>query len=199
MFLHEFCKKILRTAVLQNACARLSICSFVLLVTHLCKSICTNKDDKLHARHTVSYTRNSFLTEAVVLRKFAKFTEKQLCSSLLGPQLGSFLDKVANPWPYILIIKEPLVQMFPVNFRNFEENIIFIEHMRLAASTIMRSVSSKLVLQWLTKCLGLTLVFSIVQEFFSSTDKTFILAGELGTHILRSSDSFLIFPNFLRS
>ena len=82
----------LRTAALQNACARLSICSFDLLVTHLCKSICNNKDGKLHARHTVSYTRNSFLTEAGVLKKFAKFTEKQLCSSLLGPQLGSFLN-----------------------------------------------------------------------------------------------------------
>ena len=61
VFLHEFCNIFLRTAVLQNACAWLSICGFVLLVTHLCKSICTNKDDKLHARHTVSYTRNSFL------------------------------------------------------------------------------------------------------------------------------------------
>ena len=71
--------------------------------------------------------------------------------------------------------------MFPVNFRNFEENIIFIEHMWLAASTIMRGVSSKLVLQWLTKYLRLTLVFSIVQEFFSSINKAFILAGELGT------------------
>ena len=174
----------LRTAVLQNACAWLSICGFVLLVTHLCKSICTNKDDKLHARHTVSYTRNSFLKtlqKQVLLKNLQNSQKNNFARVSWVHNWVIFLDRVANPWPYILIIKEPPIQMFPVNFRNFEENIIFIEHMWLAASTIMRGVSSRLVLQWLTKYLRLTLVFSIVQEFFSSINKAFILAGELGT------------------
>ena len=40
---------------------------------------------------------------------------------------------------------------------------------------------------------------SVFQEFSASINKTVILAGRLGTTILSSLDTFLIFPNFLRS
>ena len=57
-----------------------------------------------------------------VLRNFAKFTGKHLCTSL-------FFDKVAVLRPAILLKKRLWHSCFPVNFAKFLRTPFFIEHL----------------------------------------------------------------------
>ena len=65
--------------------------------------------------------------EKGVLKKFTKFTGKDLCQSL-------FLNKVAGLRPATLLKKRFWHWCFPVNFAKFLRTPFFTEHLRKTAS-----------------------------------------------------------------